>query len=149
MYIQLWPHSKRYAIRRSPGTGEPLLSRSLTAGVHKLGVGCWSAGISIPACMHRLRSTTNATASCPISSRTPFGCKLVLIRACARGRGNAAETPLRVRSNHDHKLKRVLLEGTLDAFECGSKRKPEIDGDHVKERHAKIGKLATANDFLS
>lgn len=47
-----------------------------------------------------------------------------------------------------HQWKRALLEGASDVFERGGKRKPEIDEDHVKDLHAKIGELAVANDFL-
>ena len=33
-------------------------------------------------------------------------------------------------------------------FERGSRKKPEIDEEQVKELHAKIGELAVANSFL-
>lgn len=33
-------------------------------------------------------------------------------------------------------------------FERGSRKKPEIDEEQVKELHAKIGELAEANSFL-
>ena len=46
-----------------------------------------------------------------------------------------------------HQWKRALLEGALDVFERGARRKPEIDERQVKELHAKIGELAVANDF--
>ena len=48
-----------------------------------------------------------------------------------------------------HPWKRALLEGASDVFVRGSKRKPEIDEDHVKDLYGKIGELAVANDFLS
>ncbi|EEX11820.1 conserved hypothetical protein [Citreicella sp. SE45] len=32
-------------------------------------------------------------------------------------------------------------------FECGGRKKPEIDEEQVKELHAKIGELAVANPF--
>ncbi len=34
-------------------------------------------------------------------------------------------------------------------FERGGKKAPEIDEEQVKELHAKIGKLAVANNSLS
>nr|WP_253279970.1 IS3 family transposase [Phaeobacter sp. 11ANDIMAR09] len=48
-----------------------------------------------------------------------------------------------------HGWKRALLEGASGVFERGSRNKPEIDEEQVKELHAKIGELAVANDFLS
>ena len=48
-----------------------------------------------------------------------------------------------------HSWKRALLEGASGVFERGAKKAPETDEDQVKERHAKIGELAVANDFLS
>lgn len=33
-------------------------------------------------------------------------------------------------------------------FARGGKKTPEIDGEQVKELHAKIGELAVAKDFL-
>lgn len=48
-----------------------------------------------------------------------------------------------------HQWKRALLDGASGVFERAGRRKPEINGDQVKELHAKIGELAVANDFLS
>ncbi|MFV1593443.1 transposase [Phaeobacter sp. JH20_36] len=48
-----------------------------------------------------------------------------------------------------HGWKRALLEGASGVFERGSKKAPAINEEQVKELHAKIGKLALANDFLS
>nr|WP_254451367.1 IS3 family transposase [Aliiroseovarius sp. xm-m-339-2] len=48
-----------------------------------------------------------------------------------------------------HSWKRALLEGASGVFERGGVKKPEIDEEQFKELHAKIGKLAVANDFLS
>lgn len=48
-----------------------------------------------------------------------------------------------------HQWKRALLDGASGVFQHGSRNKPEIDEDQVKELHAKIGELAVANDFLS
>ena len=49
-----------------------------------------------------------------------------------------------------HQWKRQLLQGTSDVFERGRKASPpEMDGEKVRERHAKIGELPVANDFLS
>ncbi len=48
-----------------------------------------------------------------------------------------------------HQWKKVLLEGALDIFERGGKKKAEIDEETVRSLHAKIGELAVANDFLS
>ena len=47
-----------------------------------------------------------------------------------------------------HQWKRALLEGAPGVFERGGKRAPEIDGEQIKDLHAKIGELAIANDFL-
>ena len=41
-----------------------------------------------------------------------------------------------------------LLEGASGVFERGSRKKPEIDEEQVKELHAKIGELAVAISFL-
>ena len=38
-------------------------------------------------------------------------------------------------------LQRALLEGASGVFEQGGKKAPEIDEEHVKELHAKIGEL--------
>ena len=38
--------------------------------------------------------------------------------------------------------------GASGVFERGSRKKPEIDEEQVKELHAKIGELAVANSFL-
>ena len=43
----------------------------------------------------------------------------------------------------------ALLEGTADIFERGGKKTTEVDGDTVRDLHAKIGELAVANDLLS
>ena len=49
-----------------------------------------------------------------------------------------------------HQWKRQLLEGASDVFERGRKGSaPEMDGEKVRELHAKIGELTVANDFLS
>ena len=48
-----------------------------------------------------------------------------------------------------HGWKKALLEGASGVFERSGKPKPEIDEEHVKELHAKIGELAVANDFLA
>ena len=48
-----------------------------------------------------------------------------------------------------HGWKRTLLDGASGVFERGGRKAPEIDEERVKELHAKIGKLAVANDFLS
>lgn len=48
-----------------------------------------------------------------------------------------------------HSWKRALLEGVSGVFERGGRKAPEIDEEHVRELHAKIGELAVANDFLS
>ena len=47
--------------------------------------------------------------------------------------------------------KKALLDGAADIFERGgSGRKPaEVVENTVRDLHAKIGKLAVANDFLS
>ncbi len=47
-----------------------------------------------------------------------------------------------------HQWKRALLKGASGVFERGSRKKPEIDEEQVKELHAKIGELAVANSFL-
>lgn len=47
-----------------------------------------------------------------------------------------------------HQWKRALLEGASGVFERGSRKKPEIDEEQVKEVYAKIGELAVANSFL-
>ena len=47
-----------------------------------------------------------------------------------------------------HQWKRALLDGASGMFERGSRKKPEIDEEQVKELHAKIGELAVANSFL-
>ncbi len=48
-----------------------------------------------------------------------------------------------------HQWKKALLEGAADIFERGGKKSaPDFDEAAVKELHAKIGKLAVANDFL-
>lgn len=49
-----------------------------------------------------------------------------------------------------HQWKKALLDGAADIFERGG-RKPvaEVDEETVRSLHAKIGKLAVANDFLS
>ena len=44
--------------------------------------------------------------------------------------------------------KRSLLEGASGVFERCRKKVPDIDEEQVKELHAKIGKLAVANDFF-
>jgi len=48
-----------------------------------------------------------------------------------------------------HQWKRALLDGASGVFDRGGKRTPEIDAEQIKDLHAKIGELATANDFLS
>ena len=48
-----------------------------------------------------------------------------------------------------HTWKKALPEGASGVFERGGKKAPEIDGEQVKELHAKLGELAVANDFLS
>lgn len=49
-----------------------------------------------------------------------------------------------------HQWKKALLEGASGVFETGTTRKAsEVDAETVRERHAKIGELAVANDFLS
>ena len=48
-----------------------------------------------------------------------------------------------------HQWKKALLDGASGVLERGSKKKAEIDGEQVKELHAKIGELAVANDFLA
>jgi transposase-like protein len=45
--------------------------------------------------------------------------------------------------------KKALLDGAAEIFEPGGKKAPEVDEDTVRARHAKIGGLAVANDFLS
>lgn len=47
-----------------------------------------------------------------------------------------------------HQWKRALLEDASGVFERGSRKKPEIDEEQVKEVYAKIGELAVANSFL-
>ncbi|ATG37849.1 Transposase (plasmid) [Phaeobacter piscinae] len=42
----------------------------------------------------------------------------------------------------------VTADGASGVFERGSRKKPEIDEEQVKELHAKIGELAVANSFL-
>lgn len=48
-----------------------------------------------------------------------------------------------------HQWKKALLDGAADIFERGTKKTAEVDEDTVRSRHAKIGELAVANDFLS
>ena len=48
-----------------------------------------------------------------------------------------------------HTWKRALLEGASGVFERGGNKAPGIDEEQVKELHAKIGRLAVENDFLS
>ena len=47
-----------------------------------------------------------------------------------------------------HQWKRALLDGTSGVFERGSRKRPEIDEDQIRDLHAKIGELAVANSFL-
>ena len=44
--------------------------------------------------------------------------------------------------------KRALREGTSGIFEGGSKKTAEVAEETVRSLHAKMGKLAVANDFL-
>jgi transposase len=50
-----------------------------------------------------------------------------------------------------HQWKKALLEGAAGIFERGGKASAaaEIAEDTVRDLHAKIGKLAVANDFLA
>ncbi|MEL6953680.1 MAG: hypothetical protein AAGM12_10075 [Pseudomonadota bacterium] len=41
-----------------------------------------------------------------------------------------------------------MLEGASGMLERGGKKTPEIDQKQIEELHAKIGDLATANDFF-
>ena len=68
-----------------------------------------------------------------------------------KGEETAAELASRfgVHPTMIHQWKRALLEGASGVFERGSRKKPEIDEEQVKELHAKIGELAVANDFLA
>jgi hypothetical protein len=43
----------------------------------------------------------------------------------------------------------ALPEGASDLFERGGKTKAEVDEVTLRSLHAKIGKLAIPNDFLS
>lgn len=45
-----------------------------------------------------------------------------------------------------HQWKKSLLDGAADIFERGGKTAPSVDEDTVRSLHAKIGKLAVAND---
>ncbi|WP_443137072.1 IS3 family transposase, partial [Marinovum sp. PR37] len=67
-----------------------------------------------------------------------------------KGEETAAELASRfgVHPTMIHQWKRALLEGASGVFERGSRKKPEIDEEQVKELHAKIGELAVANSFL-
>ena len=67
-----------------------------------------------------------------------------------KGEETAAELASRfgVHPTMIHQWKRALLEGACGVFERGGRKKPEIDEEHVKELHAKIGELAVANSFL-
>ena len=50
-----------------------------------------------------------------------------------------------------HQWKKALLDGASDIFDRGTKgaKTTAVDEAQVKELHAKIGKLAVENDFLS
>ncbi|MEM9223907.1 MAG: hypothetical protein AAGB11_16120 [Pseudomonadota bacterium] len=49
-----------------------------------------------------------------------------------------------------HQWKRRLLEGASDVFERDRKENtPAVDGEKLREFHAKIGELTATNDFLS
>jgi transposase len=49
-----------------------------------------------------------------------------------------------------HQWKKALLEGASGVFEKGSASKArEVDAETVRDLHAKIGKLAVANDSSS
>ena len=48
-----------------------------------------------------------------------------------------------------HQWKRALLGGASGVFGRGSRKAPEVDEERVKDRHAKIGELAVAIDFLA
>jgi len=67
-----------------------------------------------------------------------------------KGEGTAAELASRfgVHPTMIHQWKRALLDGASGVFERGGRKRPEIDEEHVKELHAKIGELAVANSFL-
>ncbi len=67
-----------------------------------------------------------------------------------KGEETAAELASRfgVHPTMIHQWKRALLEGASGVFERGSRKKPGIDEEQVKELHAKIGELAVANSFL-
>ena len=43
----------------------------------------------------------------------------------------------------------ALLDSAADIFEGGGRRPAEVDEETVRPLHAKIGKLAVANNFLS
>lgn len=57
---------------------------------------------------------------------------------------------LGVRPTMIHQGKRPLLEGASDVFGHGRKASTrEMDGEKVREFHAKLGELTVANDFWS
>lgn len=45
-----------------------------------------------------------------------------------------------------HQGKKALLEGAAGVFERGGETSPDVDEDTVRDRHAKIGELAVADD---
>lgn len=48
-----------------------------------------------------------------------------------------------------HQWKRALLKWASGIFERGGRKTSEVDEEHVKDLHAKIGEWTIANDFLA
>lgn len=42
----------------------------------------------------------------------------------------------------------MLFDGVLDIFDCGGKKKVEVDEEMVWLLYVKIGELVVVNDFL-